>query len=103
MHDRKPNVLAPDSGAPAGEERELAPPLTNAELVQLQVRMIALENLVIALLTDASEAQLDRCRDMAAHIFPREGHTRHRLTMVASAEMISLVQRANRFRDMPAL
>jgi hypothetical protein len=38
------------------------PYLTNAELVQLQVRLIALENLLIALLAEASDEQLDLVR-----------------------------------------
>ena len=77
------------------------PPLTNAELVQLQIRVIALENLVIALLTDASDRQLDQIRAMAAYISPRPGFTPHRLTIHAAAEMVSLVERAGQFKDMP--
>ncbi len=78
-----------------------APPLTNAELVQLQVRVIALENLVIALLAQACESRLDLVRDMAAYISPRQGFTPHRLTIHAAAEMISLVDRASKFRVWP--
>lgn len=89
---------APDSD-PA---RSTVPPLTNTELVQLQIRVIALENLVITLLTAASERQLDLARDMAAYISPRPGFTSHRLTIHAAAEMISLVDRARHFRDLPA-
>ena len=74
-----------------------SPPLSNTELVQLQVRVIALENLVIALLGQAGEQQLEAIRDMAAYILPRQGFTQHRLTIHAAAEMISLVDRANRF------
>ncbi|MDO9091621.1 MAG: hypothetical protein Q8R98_25570 [Rubrivivax sp.] len=74
------------------------PPLTNAELVQLQVRVIALENLVVALLNDASDRQLDLVRDMAAYIRPRPGFTPHRLTIHAAAEMISLVDRAGHYK-----
>jgi hypothetical protein len=74
------------------------PPLGNAELVQLQVRVIALENLVIALLAQASQPQLDLARGMAEHIRPRPGFTRHRLTVHAATEMLSLMERAERFR-----
>jgi len=77
------------------------PPLTNAELVQLQIRVIALENVVIALLATASDHQLALARAMAGHIFPRPGFTFHRLTVHAAAEMISLVERAERFRIVP--
>ena len=76
-------------------------PLTDAELRQLHVRVIALENLVIALLTDASDKQLDLVREMAAYISPRPGFTPHRLTIRAAAEMISLVERAGHFKGMP--
>ena len=75
-----------------------APPLGNAELVQLHLRVIALENLVIALLSQADEAQLDLIRDMAAFISPRPGFTPHPLTIGAAGEMMSLVERSSPFR-----
>ena len=78
-----------------------APPWANAELVQLHVRVIALENLVIALLARASDEQLQLAQDMAVHISPRPGHTPHPLTVHAAAEMISLVKRAGPFRHAP--
>ncbi len=74
---------------------EAVPPLTNAELVQLQIRVIALENLVVALLADASSEQLARVRSIAANIFPRPG-VEHRLTTQATAQMGHLSQRALR-------
>ncbi len=77
------------------------PPLTNAELVQLQIRVIALENIVMALLAAASEGQLELARQMAAYISPRQGITAHRLTIHAAARMISLVEGAAHFRAMP--
>ena len=78
-----------------GSACHLAPQLTNAELVQLQIRVIALENLMVALLTDASPEQLDRVRDIAASIFPRPG-VEHRLTIHAAAQMEHLAQRSMR-------
>jgi len=83
------------------DPQSLGPPLSNAELVQLQIRVIALENLVITLLAEASEEALDLARDMAAYISPRPGFTPHRLTIHAAAEMISLVGRARKFRTIP--
>lgn len=74
------------------------PPLTNAELVQLQTRVIALENLVIALLADASDRQIELARDGAAYIRPRPGFTPHPLTINAADQMIHLVQRGELFR-----
>lgn len=86
-------------GASTGAQAQTdGPPLTNAELVQLRIRVIALENLVVALLTDASDRQLDLVRDMAAYILPRPGFTPHRLTIHAATEMISLVERAGHFK-----
>jgi hypothetical protein len=76
------------------------PQLTNAELVQLRIRVIALENLVIALLAGASDRQLDLAREMAACISPRPGVTQHPLTTHAAAQMIAFVERAGHFRAM---
>jgi hypothetical protein len=85
---------------PASGERGLAPPrLTNAELVQLRIRVIALENLVIALLVEASERQLALVRDMAAYISPRPHRTHHPLTTRAATQMTDLVERARRFPE----
>ena len=88
----------PQEGSVSCEARPAVPELTNAELVQLQIRVIALENLVIALLAEASERQLDHAREMAAYISPRPGFTQHSLTIHAAAHMIDLVERADRFR-----
>jgi hypothetical protein len=99
-----------EGGATLGDHQESissaaaqseVPPLTNAELVQLRVRVIALENLVISLLVQSSDRQLDLVREMAAYISPRPGFTPHRLTIRAAAEMIHLVERAGHFRDIP--
>jgi hypothetical protein len=68
------------------------------ELTQLRIRVIALENLVIALLAQAPDAQLHEARKMATYISPRPGHTPHHLTLRAADEMRSLVDRANQFR-----
>jgi hypothetical protein len=72
-------------------------PLTNAELVQLRIRVIALENLVIALLAEAPDRQLTLARDMATYISPRAGFTPHPITLRAADEMLSLVDRAHRY------
>lgn len=69
-----------------------------AELAQLRIRMIALENLVIALLAEQSDGQRDLARNMASYISPRPGFTRHRATLHAAAQMVHLVERAARFR-----
>jgi hypothetical protein len=73
--------------------------LTNAELIHLRVRVIALENLVIALLAEGSERQLAVAREMADYISPRPGFTQHPLTVHAAAQMNHCVERAQRFRQ----
>jgi hypothetical protein len=98
MSDKKPDYAA------SLRQRELSetPPLTNTELVQLRIRVIALENLVIALLAQASERQVGVARDMAAYISPKPGYTAHPLTIQAAGQMIDLVERAGQFRDASA-
>ena len=91
----------PQHGSAAGEFPGTAPALSNAELVQLQVRVIALENLVIALLSQASPQQLELVREMAGYISPRAGFTPHRLTIHAAAQIVHLAERAGRFADSP--
>jgi len=83
------------------QQSQSAPPLANAELVQLQVRVIALENLVITLLAEASDRQLNLASELAADISPRPGFTPHRLTTHAVAQIIHLVERASLFRAIP--
>ena len=70
------------------------PDLTNADLVQLRIRVIALENLVIALLAEGSTRQHQVARDMAAYISPRPGFTQHPLTLKAADHMTDLIRRA---------
>ena len=82
-----------------GDVPSEVPQLTNAELVQLRIRVIALENVLIALLAKAPDRQLDLVREMAAYISPRPGFTQHPLTVHAAAEMVHLVERALHFRD----
>jgi hypothetical protein len=82
----------------AGDALPEVPVLSNAELVQLRIRVIALENVVIGLLARAPDRQLDLVREMATYISPRPGFTQHPLTVRAAAEMVQLVQRALHFR-----
>ena len=69
-----------------------------AEWVQLRVRVIALENLVISLLAQSPESQRVLAREMATFIAPRPGYTQHPLTLRAADEMRCLVDRADQFR-----
>ena len=77
------------------------PELTNTELVQLRIRVIALENLVTALLAGAPEQQRDLARSMATQILPRAGMAPHPLTIQAASHMNELVDRAVHYRDAP--
>ncbi len=92
----------PQEGSISGEVPPEVPQLTNAELVQLRIRVIALENLVITLLAEGSDRQLDLARKMAAYISPRQGFTHHPLTIHAADQMIDLVEQAVHFRTKTA-
>lgn len=69
-------IPPPDSPAHQG-----APDLTNTEIVHLRIRLIALENVLIAVLAQGSEKQLQVARQMAGYICPRPGFTCHPLTI----------------------
>ena len=74
------------------------PDLTNAELVQLRIRVIALESLMIAVLAEGSDLQLEVARKMADYIAPRPGFTAHPLTVQAADHITDLVDRVAHFR-----
>ncbi|MEG3145201.1 hypothetical protein U1839_11125 [Sphingomonas sp. RT2P30] len=75
------------------------PNLTDAELIQLRVRVIALENLMIMLLAEGCDHQLALAREMAAYISPRPGFTHHPMTIQAAAHMSDLADRAMHYRS----
>lgn len=75
------------------------PALTSAEIIALRVRVIALENLLIALLATASDSQLELARNMISYISPRTGTTPHFLTIHAGAHMGDIIDRSLRFRS----
>ena len=85
------------SAPPYNPEGCDTPDLSNADLVQLRIRVIALENVMIALLAQVPEAGLQTVRDMAARILPRAGHTQHPLTIHAATQMLQMVERAQHF------
>lgn len=93
---------SPQPTSALGKVEGGVPELTNAELVQLRIRMIALENVMITLLAAASDRQLDLVREMATTISPRPGFTQHPLTIHAARQMNHLVDRAGHFRVEPA-
>lgn len=73
------------------------PEMNNAELVQLRVRVIALENIVLALLADQPAETYAKVREMAELISPREDATQHPLTIEAALHMNRFADRAARF------
>ncbi len=84
---------------PVADKKQIpTPEMSNADLVALHVRVIALENLLISLLATASDQQLELAREMAGYISPRPGFTPHPLTIHAAAHMIDLIERSSRFR-----
>lgn len=87
------------AGGPSAKAPTGIPNLSDAELIQLRVRVIALENLMIMLLAEGSERQLQVAREMAAYISPRPGFTPHRLTTQAAAHIVDLVERAIHYRS----
>ena len=88
----------PAVAAAPDKERVPTPKTSNADLVALRVRVIALENLLISLLATASDQQLELAREMAGYISPRPGFTHHPLTTHAAVHMIDLIERSSRFR-----
>ncbi len=84
----------------SGSSQAQVPPLGNAELVQLQIRVIALENTLAVLLAEASEHQLALVREMAATITPQPGFTPHRLTIHAAARMLNLAESASHLQKL---
>jgi hypothetical protein len=91
--DNEGGALAEIAPEAAAEIREL----TNAELVHLRIRVIALENLMIAVLAEGSDRQREIARQMADYIVPRPGHTPHPLTIQAAHHMTEMVGRASLF------
>lgn len=95
---RERGVEQDDQGTRLALPLSSDPDLTNTELVQLRKRVIALENLMIAVLANASEDQLDLAQRMADYISPRAGASEHPLTIHAAAQMNHLVERARLFQ-----
>ena len=57
-----------DGSRAGGAEQTHIPEMTNAEMVALRVRVIALENVLISLLATATDHQLKLIREMADYI-----------------------------------
>lgn len=91
------------AGAPSPHSANLdAHQLSNAELVHLRIPVIALENMMIAVLAEGSDRQLKAAKEMADFILPRPGFTQHPLTKQAAAHMSDFVGRAIHFKSVQA-
>jgi hypothetical protein len=86
------------AGPDGPQKQELSGDITGAtpdrSFEHLHARVIALENLVIALLAQGSDAQFDLARDMAFHIAPRPESSHHQLTTRAARKMLALIERS---------
>ena len=80
------------------DQPTVAGEIGDAEDGNIKVRLIALENLVVALFAEAPERQSDLVREMAKYILPRPGKTPHRLTTEAARNMLALVERAAHYK-----
>lgn len=102
VHDRGIGRWENEGGSFAGLHQHQPPTVAgeigDAEAGNLRVRLIALENLVVALLAGAPEGQSALVREMAAYISPRPGATPHRLTIEAARNMLALVERAAHYK-----
>lgn len=70
----------------------------NTELEHLHIRVIAMENLLIALLAQDPDRTRRTVREMAAFISPRSGFTSHPRTLGAAAQMVHIAERAQHFQ-----
>ncbi|ASP30546.1 MAG: hypothetical protein CL952_02620 [Erythrobacteraceae bacterium] len=71
----------------------------HAELVQMRIRLITLENIVLGLLSGASDEQIDQIRKRADMIEPRPEASRHPLTELAAGDMRKFLERAARMAE----
>lgn len=79
--------------------RAAVPVMTNTELVHLHIRVIALENILLAVLAEGSERQIQVAHDMADMISPRQGATSHPLTVQAAKHITDLIGRAKHYQS----
>ena len=71
----------------------------HADLVQMRIRLITLENIVLGLLSGASDEQIEQIRKRADMIEPRPEANRHPLTELAAGDMRKFLERAARMAE----
>ncbi|WP_265564121.1 hypothetical protein [Sphingomicrobium arenosum] len=72
------------------------PPLDHSELVQMRIRLIALETIVTGLLCDISTQQRAAIEQLALTISPKDGGQRHPLTELAAADVRKFFERSDK-------
>ena len=93
--DNEGGALSRTAASPVREAQPTA--ATDAELVHLRVRVIALETIVIALLASGPPRQSVLAGEMADLIRPRDGSVPHPLTLEAAHLIDALIQRSRHF------
>lgn len=103
IHDHVIGRWENEGGKPANtlphHQETVAGEIGDVEAGHLRVRLIALENVVFALLAGAPECQSQLVREMAKFISPRLGATPHRMTIEAARHMVALVDRAAHYKE----
>ncbi len=87
----------PDTSSVPPQGRGEGPGDADAEEITMHVRLIALENLVLALLAGASDQQLGLVHEMSTIITPRPGSREHPLALRAAAHISRIAERARQF------
>ena len=93
-------VAEAGSSGPASAEGSSAASPGSAEFVQMQFRVIALENLVTVLLAQSSDRQLGLVREMADHIVANPDSSPHPPTLRAATKMRRLLEAAAHLRTL---
>ncbi len=89
---------AKDDGDPNPLPATIVGALGDAEAVNIRVRLIALENIVVALLASGTQDGPKLVREMAQYISPRSEAMPHRLTIEAARHMRAIAERAEHCR-----
>ena len=89
---------ARDHGDPDKLRSTIVGEVGDAEAVNIRVRLIALENIVVALLASGPQNGAELVREMAQFISPRSQTTPHRLTIEAARNMLAIAERAENCR-----
>lgn len=79
----------------------LPPPVTWVEWDHLRFRVVALESLFVALLTDLPASRLERLDHVVRQVPPLMPGVEHPLSQLAAAQTLHLLERAHRLKKQP--